>query len=70
MENLQELFDFFDKNSDGYISKKELIELVEVQLNEKGLGKSSQILKEFDFNQDNKIDFDEFRAFAKMHLQY
>jgi len=70
MENLQELFDFFDKNSDGYISKKELIELVEVLLNEKGLGKSSQILKEFDFNQDNKIDFDEFRAFAKMHLQY
>jgi Ca2+-binding EF-hand superfamily protein len=68
MDRLKELFDFFDKNSDGYISKKELIELVEVLLNEKGLGKSSQVLKEFDFNHDNKIDFDEFTAFAEMHL--
>jgi Ca2+-binding EF-hand superfamily protein len=68
MDRLEELFDFFDKNSDGYISKKELIELVEVLLNEKGLGKSSQVLKEFDFNHDSKIDFDEFTAFAKMHL--
>ncbi len=68
MEKLEELFEFFDKNSDGYISKMELIELVEVLLNEKGLGKSSKILQEFDFNQDNKIDFDEFRAFAREHL--
>ncbi|WP_438863892.1 EF-hand domain-containing protein [Neptunicella sp.] len=68
MDELRKLFDFFDRNSDGYISKKELIELVEVLLNEKGLGKSSQILQEFDFNQDNKIDFDEFIAFAKEHL--
>lgn len=68
MDELKELFDFFDKNSDGYISKKELIELVEVLLNEKGLGKSSQVLKEFDFNHDNKIDFYEFKAFAEMYL--
>ncbi|MGI2205009.1 EF-hand domain-containing protein [Shewanella oncorhynchi] len=65
MDKLQKLFDFFDRNSDGYLSKKELIELVEVLLNEKGLGKSSQILKEYDFNQDNKIDFHEFKEFAK-----
>ena len=70
MEKLRETFDFFDKNSDGYISKKELIELVEVLLNEKGLGVSTKILQEFDFNQDNKIDFDEFVVFAKMHLDY
>ena len=68
MENLQELFAFFDKNSDGYISKKEFIELVEVLLNEKGLGKSTEVLKEFDFNQDNKIDFNEFKEFAKANL--
>lgn len=68
MDRLRELFDFFDSNSDGYISKKELIDLADVLLNEKGLGKSSQILREFDFNQDNKIDFEEFTAFAKLHL--
>lgn len=70
MEKLRELFDFFDRNSDGYISKKELIELVEVLLNEKGLGVGTKILQEFDFNQDNKIDFDEFVVFANMHLNY
>lgn len=68
MDKLEELFDFFDKNSDGYISKMELIELVEVLLNEKGLGKSSQVLAEFDFNHDNKIDFEEFKVFAEMYL--
>jgi Ca2+-binding EF-hand superfamily protein len=70
METLKDLFNFFDRNSDGFISKKELIELVEVLLNEKGVGKSSKILKEFDFNHDNKIDFEEFTAFAKVHLSY
>ena len=37
MDKLRELFDFFDSNSDGYISKKELIELADVLLNERGL---------------------------------
>jgi Ca2+-binding EF-hand superfamily protein len=68
MNRLEELFDFFDENSDGYISKKELIDLVDVLLNEKGLGKSSKILKEFDFNSDNKIDFEEFKVFADSYL--
>nr|WP_321824974.1 EF-hand domain-containing protein [Alteromonas macleodii] len=68
MNRLEELFDFFDENSDGYISKKELIELVDVLLNEKGRGKSSKILKEFDFNSDNKIDFEEFKVFAESYL--
>lgn len=68
MDKLRELFDFFDSNSDGFISKKELIDLADVLLNERGLGKSSQILREFDFNQDSKIDFEEFTAFAKVYL--
>lgn len=68
MNNLKELFEFFDKNHDGYISKSELIELVDVLLDEKGLMKSTQILNEFDFNNDKKIDFDEFLAFAKSYL--
>ena len=32
MERLKELFDFFDTNSDGVISRSELIELVDVLL--------------------------------------
>jgi len=68
MDKLRELFDFFDSNSDGYISKRELIDLADVLLNERGLGKSSQILKEFDFNHDRKIDFEEFTVFARLHL--
>lgn len=68
MNRLEELFDFFDENSDGYISKKELIDLVDVLLNEKGRGKSSEILKEFDFNSDNRIDFGEFKVFAESYL--
>lgn len=68
MDRLKELFDFFDQNSDGYISKKELIDLADVLLNEKGLGKSTKILKEFDFNCDNKIDFEEFKVFANLYL--
>jgi Ca2+-binding EF-hand superfamily protein len=35
MERLKELFDFFDTNSDGVISRSELIELVDVLLNER-----------------------------------
>ena len=41
---------------------------MDVLLNEKGRGKSSKILKEFDFNSDNKIDFEEFKVFAESYL--
>lgn len=68
MNNLKELFEFFDKNSDGYISKSELIELVDVLLDEKGLRKSNKILDEFDFNNDKRIDFEEFLIFSKTYL--
>jgi Ca2+-binding EF-hand superfamily protein len=68
MDKLEELFNFFDQNSDGFISKKELIDLADVLLDEKGLGKSAKLLKEYDFNSDNKIDFEEFKAFAASYL--
>jgi Ca2+-binding EF-hand superfamily protein len=60
MSNLKELFDFFDKNSDGIISRSELIELVDVLLDQHGIGKSSKVMKEFDIDQNRVIDFEEF----------
>ncbi len=68
MDNLKEMFDFFDRNSDGVISRKEFIELVDVLLGEKGVGKSSKILKEFDLNHDGVIDFKEFEELARVKL--
>ena len=60
MSNLKELFDFFDKNSDGVISRSELIELVDVLLDQHGIGKSSKVMREFDIDQNGVIDFGEF----------
>jgi Ca2+-binding EF-hand superfamily protein len=60
MSDLKELFDFFDKNSDGVISRSELIELVDVLLDQHGIGKSSKVMKEFDIDQNGVIDFEEF----------
>lgn len=70
MNNLKEMFDYFDKNSDGVISKSEFIELVEVLLNEKGIGRSAKILKEFDLDHNGVIDFDEFNLLCKTHLEF
>jgi Ca2+-binding EF-hand superfamily protein len=68
MSDLNELFEFFDKNSDGVISRSELIELVEILLSERGLGKSSKIMKEFDIDQNGVIDFEEFKLLCDTHL--
>ena len=68
MSNLKELFEFFDKNSDGVISRSELIELVEVLLDEQGIGKSSKVMKEFDIDQNGVIDFEEFKLLCATHL--
>jgi len=68
MNRLIELFEFFDKNSDGVISRSELIELVEVLLSEKGIGKSTKIMKEFDIDQNGVIDLQEFELLCKTHI--
>jgi Ca2+-binding EF-hand superfamily protein len=50
-----ELFDIFDLNNDGVISRGEFISLAESLLHEKGLNFSSDIFKQFDANHDNVI---------------
>ena len=54
-----ELFDVFDVNNDGVISKGEFIALAEALLHDKGLSFSSDIFKQFDANHDNVISRDE-----------
>ena len=54
-----ELFDVFDVNQDGFISRGEFITLAEALLQKEGLNFSSDIFKQFDTNHDNKISRDE-----------
>ncbi len=54
-----ELFDVFDVNNDGVISKGEFISLAECLLHKKGFNFSSDIFKQFDANHDNSISRDE-----------
>ena len=54
-----ELFDVFDVNKDGVISRGEFISLVECLLDKKGFNFSSDIFKRFDANHDNLISRDE-----------
>ena len=50
-----ELFDIFDVNKDGVISKGEFIALAECLLHKQGLNFSSDIFKRFDADHDNAI---------------
>ena len=52
---VNELFDVFDENKDGVISRREFIALAEDLLNEKGIGFTSDIFNQFDANHDNAI---------------
>jgi len=54
-----ELFDVFDVNNDGVISRGEFIALAESLLHKKGLNFSSDIFKRFDADHDNVISRDE-----------
>lgn len=60
-EMVDELFDLFDKNEDGVISRGEFVELAECLLHDKGVNFSSDIFKEFDLNHDNVISKDELK---------
>ena len=54
-----ELFDVFDENQDGVISRREFVALVESLLQRKEIGFSSDIFKRFDRNHDNVISKEE-----------
>jgi Ca2+-binding EF-hand superfamily protein len=58
-EMVEELFDIFDENRDGVISRREFVALVESLLHQKGVGFSSNIFKKFDANYDNAISREE-----------
>ena len=54
-----ELFDVFDENKDGVISRRECVALVESLLHQKEIGFSSDIFRKFDTNHDNVISKEE-----------
>lgn len=54
-----ELFDVFDVNNDGVISRGEFIALAEALLHKQGMNFSSDIFKQFDTNHDNVISRNE-----------
>jgi guanylate cyclase activator 1 len=54
-----ELFDVFDENRDGVISRREFVALVESLLHQKEIGFSSDIFRKFDSNHDNVISKEE-----------
>jgi len=58
-ELVAELFDIFDVNKDGVISRGEFIALAKSLLHESELQFSSDIFKQFDENHDNVISKDE-----------
>jgi len=61
-EMVAELFDIFDVNNDGVISRGEFIALAKSLLYEKEFEFSSDIFKQFDANHDNVISKDELIA--------
>ena len=58
-EMVTELFETFDVNNDGVISRGEFIALAESLLYDKGVRFSSDIFKPFDANHDNAISREE-----------
>jgi len=61
-EMVTELFDVFDVNNDGVISRSEFMALAKSLLYEQDLEFSSDIFKQFDENHDNVISKDELIA--------
>jgi len=58
-ELVEALFEEFDENGDGKLSKREFRDLVKCLLGDHGLETSSKIFDRFDTDHDNAITRDE-----------
>ncbi|MEE4296211.1 MAG: EF-hand domain-containing protein [Wenzhouxiangella sp.] len=54
-ELVKALFEEFDRNGDGKLSRGEFVEVVRYLLGEHGIQTSSRIFERFDSNHDNGI---------------
>mmetsp|Transcript_14338 Transcript_14338/g.16269 ORF Transcript_14338/g.16269 Transcript_14338/m.16269 type:complete len:184 (+) Transcript_14338:300-851(+) len=66
-EKAQALFEVFDRDEDGYISSKELLEILKSMVTEniediRLKSMVAMIIKEADVDRDGKLSFDEFRS--------
>jgi len=52
---IDELFEVFDEDKDGVISRSEFVELIECLLQDKGIRMCETIFNRFDTNHDNSI---------------
>lgn len=57
---LKHLFDSFDSNSDGYLSKGEFVAFSHEVLKILDRGGSNEVFKVSDLNHDDRISFEEF----------
>jgi guanylate cyclase activator 1 len=58
---VDELFEVFDENKDGVISRSEFVELIDVLLQDKGIRMCESIFNRFDKNHSNSISKDELK---------
>lgn len=58
-EWVDELFEIFDENKDGVISRSEFVELIDCLLQEKGIRMCESIFHKFDKNHSNSINKEE-----------
>jgi len=58
-ELVEALFEEFDENGDGEISRREFVELIKCLLGDHGVETSSKIFDQFDTDHDNAISRDE-----------
>lgn len=59
---VDELFEVFDEDKDGAISRSEFVELIDCLLQDKGIRMCETIFNKFDSNHDNSISKDELKA--------